>query len=320
MDRTLLETAFADMIGNGAARLDEPNAAHTTLRNGGPADMLVEPRSEGELRLAYARCRDLGAPVFTLGLGSNVLVADRGLRGVVVKVAGAFSAIRIDGEDGADDALLSVEAGASNAQVAEAACAAGLAGYEFASGIPGTVGGAAVMNAGAYGGEFADVATSVRCLAPDGSLVEVPAKDAGWGYRRSMMGDAGLVVLGAALRLARDPEGPRAVRARMDDLARRRAEKQPLELPSAGSTFKRPEGHFAGKLVQDAGLRGFRIGGVQVSEKHTGFVVNAGGATADDVRRLIAEARRRVREASGVTLEPEVRMWGFEEPFGDGAL
>ena len=176
------------------------------------------------------------------------------------------------------------------------------------------------MNAGAYGGEFADVATSVRCLAPDGSLVEVPAEDAGWGYRRSMMGDAGLVVLGAALRLARDPEGPRAVRARMDDLARRRAEKQPLELPSAGSTFKRPEGHFAGKLVQDAGLRGFRIGGAQVSEKHTGFVVNAGGATADDVRRLIAEVRRRVREASGVTLEPEVRMWGFEEPFGDGAL
>ena len=202
--------------------------------------------------------------------------------------------------------------------MAEAACAAGLAGYEFASGIPGTVGGAAVMNAGAYGGEFADVATSVRCLAPDGSLVEVPAKDAGWGYRRSMMGDAGLVVLGAALRLARDPEGPHAVRARMDDLARRRAEKQPLELPSAGSTFKRPEGHFAGKLVQDAGLRGFRIGGAQVSEKHTGFVVNAGGATADDVRRLIAEVCRRVREASGVTLEPEVRMWGFEEPFGTG--
>ncbi|OUO86084.1 UDP-N-acetylenolpyruvoylglucosamine reductase [Gordonibacter sp. An230] len=315
MDRTLLEAAFADMLGSGTARLDEPMAAHTTFRIGGPVDMLVEPRSEGELRLAYARCRDLGADVFTLGLGSNVLVADRGLRGVVVKVAGGFSGIRIDGGDGA---LLHVEAGASNAQVAEAACAAGLSGYEFASGIPGTVGGAAVMNAGAYGGEFADVAASVRCLALDGTLVEVPAGKAGWGYRRSLMGEEDLVVVGAVLRLSPDRDGPRAIRERMDDLARRRADKQPLELPSAGSTFKRPEGFFAGKLVQDAGLRGFRVGGAQVSEKHTGFVVNAGGATAEDVRRLIVEVRRRVRESSGVTLEPEVRMWGFEGPLEDG--
>lgn len=167
------------------------------------------------------------------------------------------------------------------------------------------------MNAGAYGGEFKDVCTSVRCLAPDGSVEDVDAERAEWSYRHSMMGAAGYVVLAATLVLCRDD--PAAIQARMDDLARRRAEKQPLELPSAGSTFKRPEGCFVGQLVQEAGLRGYRVGGAQVSEKHTGFVVNAGGATAADVRRLIADVQERVRESAGVELVPEVRLWGFEE-------
>lgn len=203
--------------------------------------------------------------------------------------------------------LVFAQAGATNAEVAEAACAAGLAGYEFASGIPGTVGGAAVMNAGAYGGEFADVAVSVRCLTPEGAVVDVSAADAAWGYRSSLMMERGYVVLGAILRLTCDD--PAVIRARMDDLAQRRDEKQPLDMPSAGSTFKRPEGHFAGKLIQDAGLQGFAVGGAQVSTKHAGFVVNTGDATAADVRILIAQIQERVEERSSVRLEPEVRLW-----------
>lgn len=203
--------------------------------------------------------------------------------------------------------LVFAQAGATNAEVAEAACAAGLAGYEFASGIPGTVGGAAVMNAGAYGGEFADVAVSVRCLTPEGAVVDVPAADAAWGYRSSLMMERGYVVLGAIMRLTCDD--PAVIRARMDDLAQRRDEKQPLDMPSAGSTFKRPEGHFAGKLIQDAGLQGFAVGGAQVSTKHAGFVVNIGDATAADVRILIAQIQERVEERSSVRLEPEVRLW-----------
>lgn len=166
------------------------------------------------------------------------------------------------------------------------------------------------MNAGAYDGEFKDVATTVSCLTPEGDMVEVSAEQAAWSYRRSMMSERGYVVLGVTLLLERDDAA--AVRARMDDLARRREEKQPLEMPSAGSTFKRPAGYFAGKLIQDAGLRGYRVGGAQVSEKHTGFVVNAGDATAADVIALIADVQQRVFEGAGVRLEPEVRMWGME--------
>ena len=163
------------------------------------------------------------------------------------------------------------------------------------------------MNAGAYGGEFADVAVSVRCLTPEGAVVDVPAADAAWGYRSSLMMERGYVVLGAILRLTCDD--PAVIRARMDDLAQRRDEKQPLDMPSAGSTFKRPEGHFAGKLIQDAGLQGFAVGGAQVSTKHAGFVVNTGDATAADVRILIAQIQERVEERSSVRLEPEVRLW-----------
>ena len=239
-----------------------------------------------------------------LGLGSDLLVADAGLPEVVVRFAERFSDIVVEGS------RMTVQAGASNAQVAEAACTAGLAGYEFASGIPGTIGGAAIMNAGAYGGEFRDVCCSLVCATPQGRIVELHAWQACWGYRHSMMGDAGWAVLSATLQLRLD--SPVAIRERMDDLAQRRADKQPLEMPSAGSTFKRPAGYFAGKLIQDAGLRGFRVGGAQVSEKHTGFVVNAGGATARDVRDLIAEVQRRVYEMEGVRMHPEVRMWGFE--------
>ena len=294
MDRVLLKGALAELFDEGAARFDASMAELTTFRIGGPADVLVEPRTAGEARVVLEACRRLGVAVRVMGLGSDVLVADEGLRCVVVRIAESLSQVEVDGE------RMHVEAGASNADVARRACEEGLAGYEFACGIPGTVGGAAIMNAGAYGGEFKDVAESVRCLTPEGELVDVDAERAQWSYRHSMMGEAGFVVLGATLRLA--PDDPR-----------RRAEKKPLELPSAGSTFKRPAGFFVGQLVQEAGLRGYRVGGAQVSEKHTGFVVNAGDATAADVRRLIADVQERVRASAGVDLEPEVRMWGFEE-------
>ena len=267
--------------------------------------MVVEPSSVQQAADVLSACHEAHQPVRLLGLGSDLLVADAGLPEVIVRFADRFSGITVDG------ARMTVEAGASNAQVAEAAAAAGLAGYEFASGIPGTIGGAAIMNAGAYGGEFRDVCCSLVCATPQGRIVELPAWQACWGYRHSMMGDAGWAVLSATLQLR--PDSHAAIRARMDDLAQRRAEKQPLEMPSAGSTFKRPAGYFAGKLIQDAGLRGFRVGGAQVSEKHTGFVVNAGGATARDVRDLIAEVQRRVYEMEGVRMYPEVRMWGFED-------
>ncbi|MBR5260244.1 MAG: UDP-N-acetylmuramate dehydrogenase, partial [Eggerthellaceae bacterium] len=239
-----------------------------------------------------------------IGLGSDLLVADEGVRGLVLKIADNLSDIRVEGTQ------IIAEAGASNEAVAAAAQAAGLSGYEFACGIPGTIGGAAIMNAGAYDGEFKDVAVSLTCLTPEGDVVEVSAEEADWSYRHSMMDSAGYIVLSAVLQLAEgDPE---EIQARMDDLQTRRADKQPLEMPSAGSTFKRPVGYFAGKLIQDAELMGYRVGGAQVSTKHAGFVVNAGGATAADVRQLISDVQDRVFAEAGVRLEPEVRMWGFE--------
>ena len=194
-------------------------------------------------------------------------------------------------------------------EAARAALEAGLGGFEFAAGIPGSLGGAAIMNAGAYGGELRDAARAVTCLSPEGQVVRLTADEADWGYRRSMMGERGYIVLGAELQL--QPDDPAAIRARMDDLAARRNQKQPLDMPSAGSTFKRPEGHFAGKLIQDAGFQGYRVGGAEVSRKHAGFVVNAGGATAADIRQLMDDVAAGVAERFGVALQPEVRLWGF---------
>lgn len=304
IDAMLLET-LRGIVGPEAVRVGVPMSELTTFRIGGPAAVVVEPATADEVAGVLRACRVADVDVRVLGLGSDLLVSDAGVDAVVVRLAQRFSSIEVRG------AKLFVDAGASNEQVAQAALAAGLAGYEFASGIPGTIGGAAIMNAGAYGGEFRDVCCGLTCATPDGRIVEVTAWQACWGYRHSMMGDEGWTVLGAVLQLR--PDSAASIRARMDDLAMRRAEKQPLDMPSAGSTFKRPAGYFAGKLIQDAGLRGFRVGGAQVSQKHTGFVVNAGGATAADVRELIAQVQQRVFESEGVRLEPEVRMWGFSD-------
>ncbi|WP_296008915.1 UDP-N-acetylmuramate dehydrogenase [uncultured Adlercreutzia sp.] len=290
------------LLGAEGLRADEPLSAHTTFRIGGPAQWLAMPRTEDEVAAVAGACRAAGVAWRVLGAGSNVLAPDEGLPGVTIKLAGNFAAIeKLPG------GLLRVQAGATDADVAAFARDAGLAGFEFACGIPGTIGGAAYMNAGAYGGQFSDVCTGVRCLTGDGEVREVPAAEAAWGYRESRMMSEGWVVLSATLQLEAD--SPAAIGARMDDLTRRREEKQPLDLPSCGSAFKRPEGHFAGKLIQDAGLQGLSVGGAQVSEKHAGFIVNTGGATAADVFALIAEVQARVLADSGVSLEPEVRLW-----------
>lgn len=280
-----------------------PMATLTTFKIGGPAAVVVEPTSIIDIVGAIDVCHEHGVVLRVVGCGSNILVADEGLDCVVLHLGDGFADVHIEGDH------LFAQAGATNEQVAAAACEAGLAGYEFASGIPGTIGGAAYMNAGAYGGEFGDVVVSVTCLDAQGTLRELDRDACDFGYRHSTMMDDGLIVLGATLKLKHDELS--VIQARMDGLRHRREEKQPLDMPSAGSTFKRPEGYYAGKLIQDAGLKGYRVGGAMVSNKHSGFVVNAGGATAADVCQLIKDVQAKVYEAEGVRMEPEVRMWGF---------
>lgn len=305
MNTDALAQHLSDVIDEQRLHANEPMSAHTTFKVGGPVDLFVSVASVEELAAVLEACREANVPWYVIGCGSDLLIADEGLDGVCICLGEHFADIRIEGT------RLIAKAGATNEQVAEAACAAGLSGYEFASGIPGTIGGAAIMNAGAYDGEFAHVCIEVSCLAPDGDIVTVPANQADWRYRHSMMSDEGYIILEATLQLV--PWDAGQIRARMDDLAEQRAAKQPLELGSAGSTFKRPLGHYAGKLIDDAGMRGHTCGGAQVSTKHCGFVVNMGTARASDVRQVIEDVQSAVFADSGVLLEPEVRMWGFDD-------
>lgn len=304
LDIKLIEKLTA-VVGEGSVLADEPMSAHTTFRVGGPADVLVMPGCAEEARRVVSLVRESGCPLYIMGRGSNLLVADAGLRGVVVQLASNLSTIRVSAEG-----VIAAEAGASNAKIAAQARDAGLSGYEFAAGIPGSVGGAAIMNAGAYDGEFKDVACGVACLDSTGEIVNLSPEQAEWGYRSSAIDRLGLIVLEVKLQL--HPDDPSAIQERMEDLASRRQSKQPLDKPSAGSTFKRPPGLFAGKLIQDAGMQGYQVGGAQVSTKHAGFVVNVGGATAADVLQVIRDVQSAVLERQGVMLQPEVRMWGFE--------
>lgn len=303
MSNTALFEALTNTFTTAEIQRDEPMAHHTTFKVGGPADFMVQPTSASEVNAAIAAAKLAGEPWWIIGCGSDLLISDDGLRGVVIKIGDRMANVSIEGT------CVRAQAGATNEAVAEAACAAGLAGYEFASGIPGSIGGAAIMNAGAYEGEFKDVARAVTCLYGPRSIRTLSAEEADWGYRHSMMGDEGLIVLEVELELHNDD--PASIRARMDDLAQRRSSKQPLEMASAGSTFKRPTGYFAGKLIQDSGMQGHRVGGAQVSTKHAGFVVNTGTATAADVLQVIRDVQAAVRAQFGVELEPEVKMWGF---------
>lgn len=290
------------IVGEDNLTEGEPLDRHTTFRIGGPADLYVAPQDEGDLRDAIGACREARVPYFVLGCGSDLLVADEGYRGVIVSCVEGLVGVDVQGE------AMECQAGVSLREASEMACELGLTGLEFACGIPGSVGGACFMNAGAYDGCVADVLESARCLMPDGTTRTFSADELDFGYRRSRVREEGLVVLSATFALR---EGdPDQIREKMDDFTRRREEKQPLDLPSAGSTFKRPEGHFAGKLISDAGLKGYRAGGAAVSEKHAGFVVNLGDATAQDVRQVIGHVQDEVDRQFGVRLEPEVRFLG----------
>ena len=281
---------------------DELMSGHTTFRIGGPADYFVMPPSAGGSKRVIALCLEQGVPYYIIGNGSNLLVADKGYRGVIIQIFKNMKDIQVEGEN------IRAQAGALLSKVAAAAYEAGLEGFEFASGIPGTLGGAVRMNAGAYGGEMKQVLKSAEVLTPEGEVLTLPVEEMKMGYRTSIVSRMDYVVLGAEIALR---EGNKEeIRAKMDELKEKRVSKQPLEFGSAGSTFKRPEGYFAGKLIEDAGLRGFRVGNAQVSEKHCGFVINRGGATAREVAELMETVARRVEENSGVRLEPEVKKIG----------
>ena len=280
-----------------------PMARFTTFRVGGPADVLVNIDSAAEISVALRAARAAGVPVTIIGNGSNLLVRDGGIRGLVMRISQPMSAITREGD------TLHVQAGATLPAVAGFAQRSGLEGLAPMAGIPGTIGGAVIMNAGAYGGEMRQVVTRVDAIArSDGKPIRFEGHALGFAYRHSAMMDAGVIVTDVTLRLT--PGDPDAIARRTEELLVARREKQPLEYPSAGSTFKRPEGAFAAKLIDDAGLKGLRIGDAQVSEKHAGFIVNLGSATASDILALMAEVQSRVLAASGITLEPEVRILG----------
>ena len=306
--------------GSDRGKKEEEMKKHTTFRVGGPARYFVSPKGEEELGQVLRLCRKEGMPYYILGNGSNLLVSDRGYDGVMILMGDGFMELKkqLAAMDKAEEAdrnapervRYTVGAGLLLSRIAKEALADSLTGFEFAAGIPGTLGGAVVMNAGAYGGEMKDVIRKVRVMDSEGKILELEAGELDFGYRHSCIASRGYIVLSAELELRKGNR--EEIQTLMEDLAARRREKQPLEYPSAGSTFKRPEGYFAGKLIQDAGLRGFSVGGAQVSEKHCGFVINRDGATAEEIRSLCAYVQRKVKETFQVELECEIRMIGWE--------
>ena len=298
-----IKQKFCREFGRDRVLLEEPMKRHTTFRIGGPAEVFVMPGNLEEMQRILEICRTEDLPYFILGNGSNLLVSDKGYRGAVIQIWKNMSEVSVE-----DETKIRAQAGAQLSKIASCALEQSLEGFEFAAGIPGCVGGAVVMNAGAYGGEMKDVLTSVRVMTEEGEIMELPAEKLGLGYRTSIIPEKRYIVLGAVISLT---EGKKEeIKAQMDDLRQKRVSKQPLEYPSAGSTFKRPEGYFAGKLIQDSGLKGFTVGGAQVSEKHSGFVINKGNATAADVMELIRQVTAKVKEDTGVTMEQEVKQIG----------
>lgn len=301
-DSTRLTHRLMQIVGEDNVLVDEPMSEHTTFKIGGPADLFVTPDDADEIAEVLEACRAAEVPYFVLGCGSDLLVSDEGYRGVIISLTEGLVGVTVDGKE------MSCQAGVGLREASEMACELGLSGLEFACGIPGSIGGACFMNAGAYGGCMADVLKSVRVLLADGSVDTLGVDELNLGYRKSRIADEGMVVLSATFALKKGE--PEEIRATMDDLTRQREEKQPLELPSAGSTFKRPEGYFAGKLITDAGLKGWQSGGAAVSKKHAGFVVNVGDATAADVHAVIEHVQDEVERQFGVRLQPEVRFLG----------
>lgn len=294
--------ALAGLLPRGRVLFDEPMARHTSFRVGGPADALIYPENAAEIAAVVLWCAQQDIPWIVIGNGTNLLVRDGGIRGVVLKLSERMHGIAVEQN------RLTAQAGASLTAAARAALAASLTGLEFASGIPGSVGGAVVMNAGAYGGAMEQVVRRVEVMDPDGAVRWLDGAEMRFGYRHSRCAQERLTVLAAEMEL--NPGDADLIEARMRELAAQRREKQPLNLPSAGSTFKRPEGHFAGKLIEEAGLKGERVGGAQISELHAGFIVNMGGATAADILALMQRVADAVERRTGIRMEPEVRILG----------
>ncbi len=283
-------------------KIREPLDRYTSFRTGGEADCMLLVNDAEQLGKLLKYMSITGNDYFLLGNGTNLLVSDRGYDGTVIKFGPGMSRIHVDGE------RVYVQAGALLSQTAKRAMEEGLSGLEFASGIPGSIGGGLVMNAGAYGGEMSQIVESVTVMNESGEIMELDCDTMEFGYRTSVIKNRAFVVLEAALHLQRGNKAD--IQAKMEDFAARRKEKQPLEYPSAGSIFKRPEGYFAGKLIMDSGMRGYRVGGAQVSEKHCGFIINTGNATSEDIAELMAEVQDRVKERFRVSLEPEIVRLG----------
>ena len=305
MNKNKVYNELLDIVGKENIMMDEPMKKHVSFRVGGPADILVRPINEEQLKeiLLYIKSEEI--PYLIIGNGSNLLVRDGGIRGVVVELSDNFSDFKIDGNK------IEIKAGALLSRIGNAALREELKGFEFASGIPGTFGGALAMNAGAYGGEIKDIVKTVKVMDEDGNILELSNEEMHFGYRRSTIVEKGYVALSAVVELEKGNYDD--IKATMDDLRDRRTSKQPLNFASAGSTFKRPEGYFAGKLIQDSGLKGLSIGDAQVSEKHSGFVINRGNATAKELLDLMFAVKSTVNAKFGVMLEEEVKIVG-EDP------
>lgn len=303
MENQLYQEFCTVLKKTGQVRRDELMKNHTTFRVGGAAKFFVTPYTTSELVSTLKICQQSGCPWFLLGNGSNLLVSDKGFDGTIIKLEGNFAQVEVlEGE------RICAGGGVLLSQAAKTACESGLSGFEFAAGIPGTSGGALVMNAGAYGREIKDVLVSATVLTPSFAQIEVSAKDLNLGYRTSALMNQDMVVLSAVFQLEKGRT--KDIQAKIKELADARKEKQPLEYPSAGSTFKRPEGYFAGKLIQDAGLKGVQIGGAQVSEKHCGFIINRGDASASEIMQLCCQVKKKVKETFNVEMEMEVKTLG----------
>lgn len=300
--------AFCNAVGEKQVLREEPMKYHTTFRTGGPADYFIKPKNGEEISQIISICKEYNLPYYVIGNGSNLLVSDDGFRGAVIRIGKEMSDIRFEGNQ------VTAGAGVSLAFLAMEVSKKGLTGFEFATGIPGALGGAVTMNAGAYGGEMAQILQSALVLDQDGRIHNLSLEELALGYRTSVIQKENYIVLEAKMELK--PGDQNEINNRCAELKKAREEKQPLEYASAGSTFKRPEGYFAGKLIMDAGLRGSSVGDAQISEKHCGFLINRGEASAKDIVELMKQVREKVYNQFGVMLEPEVRLLGFaENPF-----
>lgn len=302
MRSAVYESELKKICGDKNVRTAEPMSAHTTFRTGGPADFFVTPKDRDTFLLLLEFIRQTDRDYFILGRGSNILVGDKGYRGTVIDMSYGLTGVGIKGE------TVEAEAGAGLGQAANMAAKASLSGMEFASGIPGTVGGAVYMNAGAYGGEMSQIVTFAEVVDTAGQIKIKKGSDMDFGYRTSLAQKEDLVVISVKLQLHKGDR--EEITARIKDLGIQRAQKQPLEYASAGSTFKRPEGDFAGRLISEAGLSGLTVGGACVSPKHNGFIINMGNATSEEILKLIEEVKNRVKAGTGVELSPEVRIIG----------